>query len=617
MTTTEVSMSSDADLDRWRGVKAEADDDLPEDVSIRLRRRSRALLADLLRPHGRAIVSTALAIVVATGAALAIPALVGAGIDGGLAGLRRGDSTPIIAISASIAACAAIQGWFTRSFLLGSGRIGQELLLELRRRVFRHFQSLSLAFHEDYTSGRVISRLTSDIDAINTMLETGLDSVATALLSIVTITVIMLVLDWPLALASLFSFIPLAMLSQWYQRRSTIAYRRTREEIAVLIVAFVESLRGIRAVHAFRREPRNGEIFAGLNERYRAAMTASFRLLGIYWPGIMAIGNVTTALVLLYGGYRVVHGDMEVGVLASFVLYLRQFFEPMAEVSQFYDSFQAAASGLEKLSGVLEETPGVLMPEVSRELPKDGWRGAVAFDEVTFSYRPERVVLRDLSLSIPPGQTVALLGETGAGKSTVARLLARFYDPIAGTVRIDGVDLRSLAEADLRQAVAMVTQESFLFDGSIADNIAFGRPTATRAEVEEAGTAVGVDRIAALLPLGWDAKVGKNGASLSAGQRQLVALARALLADPAVLILDEASSSLDAPTERMVQHALRTVLAGRSALVIAHRLSTVGIADRVLVMGGGRIIEDGTPKALMSSGGSYAALAEAWRESLV
>lgn len=617
MTATADSPAAVDEVDQWRGVATETDEDLPQAVSLRLRRRSRALLGDLLRPHRRSMVLTSLAIVLGTAAQMAIPALVGAGIDDGIAGLRHHDPLPITLIAVAIALCAALQAWLTRAFLRGSGRIGQDLLLELRGRVFRHFQRLSLAFHESYTSGRVISRLTSDMDAIATMLDAGLDSLVTAVLSILSVGIILLVLDWPLALAALLSLAPLFLLSRWYQRRSTVAYRRTREEIAVLIVHFTESLRGIRAVQAFRREPRNDEIFAALNERYRVAMTASFRLLGIFWPGILLIGNVTTALVLLYGGYRVVDGAMPVGVLAAFVLYLRQFFEPMAEVSQFYDAFQGAAAGLEKLSGVLEERPGVPAPEISGALPEAGWRGRVEFDQVSFAYRPDRPVLTDLSLVVPAGQTVALLGETGAGKSTVARLLARFYDPVRGAVLVDGLDLRALAEDDLRTAVAMVTQESFLFTGSVADNIAIGRPGATREQVETAGAAVGVDRIVSGLRGGWDATVGKNGASVSAGQRQLIALARALLADPAVLILDEASSSLDAPTERTVQRALRTVLAGRTALVIAHRLSTVGIADRVLVMSAGRIVEDGSPAELLTTGGSYAALAEAWRESLV
>jgi ABC-type multidrug transport system fused ATPase/permease subunit len=330
------------------------------------------------------------------------------------------------------------------------------------------------------------------------------------------------------------------------------------------------------------------------------------------------IGNLTTAAVLLYGGHRVIDGHMGVGVLAAFVLYLRQFFEPMNEVSQFYDAFQAAASGVEKLAGVLDEEPAVRMVATSRQSTEELFRGAVDFDHVSFGYRKGREVVHDLTLSIPAGQTVALLGDTGAGKSTVARLLARFYDPVEGSVRIDGFLLPDLSQDDLRRAVAMVTQESFLFTGSVAENIAFGKPDATRAEIEEVSRTVGLDAVVGHLRGGYDEGVGKNGSRLSAGQRQLIAFARALLADPAVLILDEASSSLDAPTERLVQRALQTVLVGRTALIIAHSLSTVGIADRVLVLSDGRIVVDGTPAALLAEGtGEYAALARAWTESLI
>jgi ABC-type multidrug transport system fused ATPase/permease subunit len=616
--TADTTSAETVDLEAWRGVAAEDDESLPAAVSVLLQHRTRALLSSLIRPHRRAALLVTLAIVVGTGANLAIPTLVDVGIDSGIHHARQGSDGVVFAVVVAIVGCALLQAVLIRVFLLGAGRIGQDIVLELRRRVFTHFEQLSLSFHETYTSGRVISRLTSDFDAINSLLETGLDSLVTAVLSIVSVTVILLVLDWPLALTALVAMIPLLFLSRWYQRRSTVAYRRTRESIALVIVHFVESLRGIRAVQAFRREPRNDEIFVRLDERNREAMTTSFQLLTVYWPGIRLIGNVTTAVVLLYGGNRVIDGKMGVGLLAAFVLYLRQFFEPMAEVSQFYDSFQGAAAGIEKLAGVLDENPSVALPATSHRLPDGEFRGEVVMDHVDFGYRTSREILHDFSLVIPAGQTVALLGNTGAGKSTLARLLARFYDPVAGSVRVDGVDLRELAETDLRRAVAMVTQESFMFGGTVAANIAFGRPTATREEIEAAGRAVGVDVVVSHLEDGYDTDVGKNGARLSAGQRQLIALARALLADPAVLILDEASSSLDAPTERLVQRALQTVLADRSALIIAHRLSTVGIADRVMVMADGRIIEDGDPDSLLAEGtGEYAALARAWRDSLV
>ncbi|MGH9065847.1 MAG: ABC transporter ATP-binding protein [Acidimicrobiales bacterium] len=600
--------------DAWRGVASEEVDHLPERVSIFLRERSRRLLGSLLRPHKRSVWLLLALVCAENGARLAIPYLVKVGIDRGIPPVLHGKGDAVlIATAAAVLAVALVQAGSRRAFFELSGRIGQDVLLELRRRVFDHFQRLSLAFHERYTSGRVISRLTSDIEAIAALLDTGVDNLVSAVLLIGGTGVLLLVLDWPLGLVTLAAFPPLLWLTRWFRDESAVAYRRTRETVALVIVHFVESMRGIRAVHAFRREPRNQEIFDDLNDRYRRANERSFKLVAIFGPGVKLIGNLMIGVVLLYGGYRVLHGHMTVGVLAAFLLYLRQFFDPMQDISQFYNSFQSASAALEKLSGVLEETPSVAAPALAVSLPAP--QGTVRFDGVRFGYR-EQLVLPGLDLSIPAGQTVALVGATGAGKTTLARLLARLYDPTGGRITLDGTDLRSLDEDTLRSAVVMVTQEGYVFSGTVADNIEFGRPGATREEITGAARAIGAHGFVAALPDGYDTDVGKQGGRLSAGQRQLLSFARAFLADPAVLVLDEATSSLDVPSERLVQRALRTVLARRTAVIIAHRLTTVEIADRVLVMDAGRIVEDGPPSALLGGTGRYADLHRAWLASM-
>ena len=597
------------------GVRGEERDDFNKIESAAMRRRSVKLLGSLLRPLRTRVILTMIVVIISTAAQVAGPALIAIGIDRGLPALMANDWMPlaltVVAFLGTGVIGALLMAWYT----VLTARISQAILIDLRKRVFLQTQRLSLDFHENYTSGRIIARQTSDLDSIRELLDSGINQLVQGALYMGFIAVAMFTLDSVSGVILMGSLIPLAFLTRWFQQRSQKMFRQTRVASARLIVQFVETMTGIRAVKAFRKEKRNETEFAGVVEDYREVNNRVIQLFGIFDPGLVFIGNVALAVTLLVGGLRVADGQLAIGVLLAALLYSRQFFAPAQEMAMFYNSYQSASAALEKISGVLEELPGV--PDPTR--PIDLWKakGHVVFDTVTFAYTPERVVLPSFSLDMPAGQTIALVGSTGAGKSTLAKLMARFYDPTAGEVTLDGISLANLHPKDLRRAIVMVTQEAYLFSGSVADNIALGKPEATEAEIIAAAKAVGAHEFIENLPDGYATDVNKRGGRVSAGQRQLLSFARAFLADPVVLILDEATASLDIPSERLVQHGLQTLLADRTAIIIAHRLSTVAIADRVLVMEHGQIVEDGTPNDLIAGTGRFAQLHAAWRESLV
>ncbi|GAA1945222.1 ABC transporter ATP-binding protein [Microbacterium deminutum] len=598
------------------GTSGEDRSDYSREESQAIRRRSLHLLGTLVSPLKWQLVLAAVVLIVSTALRVAGPALIAFGIDKALpAVIDELNWMPTIGVVSVYLVAgfggAALIGWY----VVVAARLTQAIMLDLRKRIFLHTQRLSLEFHESYTSGRIISRQTSDLDSIRELLDGGLNELVSGLLYGGFTLIALVLLDWQSGVVLMVMGIPLYFLMRWFYTRSQVVYRESRVISAKVIVKFVETMTGMRAVKAFRKEVRNDDEFGELSSDYRDVNMRSIRLFGTFEPGLMAVASVTVALVLLWGGIRVMDGALALGVLTAAVLYVRNFFAPLQEVAFFLNSYQSATAALEKVSGVLEEQPTV--PDPAK--PVDLWhaRGHIRFEDVEFGYARDRVILPDFSLDIPAGETLALVGTTGAGKSTLAKLVSRFYDPTRGAVTLDGVDLRNLHPKDLRRAIVMVTQEAYLFSGTVADNIALGKPDATLDEIQAAARAVGADVFIDKLPDGYDTDVNKRGGRVSAGQRQLISFARAFLANPSVLILDEATASLDIPSERMIQDALQTLLADRTAIIIAHRLSTVAIADRVLVMEHGRIIEDDSPENLIGGEGRFAKLHAAWRESLV
>jgi ATP-binding cassette, subfamily B, bacterial len=595
---------------------------LSKSDSKAVRRRSLALLAALVRPVRLRFWLTVATVVLSQAARVSGPALIAFGIDHALPALRSGNNLPLVLTGIAYLAAAVVAAGLTALYVTSTARLSQAMLLDLRLRVFRHTQRLSLEFHEKYTSGRIIARQTSDLEALRELLDSGISSLAAGALFMVLTAATVFALDWRSGLIVLGAGLPMYLLARWYQKHSQIAFRESRVVSARLIVHFVETMTGIRAVKAFRKERDNASRYKELADDYRRATVRSINLNGVFQPGLVLTGNVCVATVLLIGGFRVLGGDLAVGVLLALMLSTKRFFQPVDQMAMFYNSFQSAQAALEKVSGLLEEVPTVRPPRNAVELPVAG--GELEFRDVEFRYGQGPLIIPALNLTIPAGQTVALVGQTGAGKSTIAKLIARFYDVSAGSVTLDGVDLRRLGTSDLRRHIVMVTQEAFLFSGSVAENIALGRPEASREEIESAAKAVGAHEFIVELPEGYDTDVNKRGGRVSSGQRQLISFARAFLARPSVLILDEATSSLDIPSERLVQSGLARLLKGtehngtrRTALIIAHRLSTVETADRVLVVHDGRVVEDGTPEELIGGGGRFARLHAAWKDSLV